>query len=142
MGRHIHDEQIDGGRGDPDRERDFGRGSERRDDLPVLQTIRGIGGRVEPTVEPMAGSLELLAGDGAAVQSTGLTVAAITPDLVPVILQAVHGLTGVTVAAPEPGQIAAWTAIDSRLRPVRVILWPEPDLQPQFINQEAGDGNA
>jgi len=85
--------------------------------------------------EPIRGSLELITGTGPDAESRGLVVAGATVDTVPIILTAVHGLTDVATAIAEAGQEAAWTATDARQRPVRVVLWREPDIADTLIGQ-------
>lgn len=90
--------------------------------------------------EPIRGSIELITGTDPATESLGMTVAAATPDAVPLIVAAVYGLSSISPATAADGQVAAWTAMDPQLRPVRVILWPEPEPASQYLNQEATDG--
>lgn len=80
---------------------------------------------------PVKGSLELITNpqDPATATSDGMVVEAMTTDLVPTLIRAVYGLTGIQQADPADGQIAAWTATNARFQPVTVILWPETEPQ-------------
>lgn len=88
----------------------------------------------------MAGSIELLVGtDPNNTESIGMTVKAATVDLVPMIVTAVHGLTGIApVDPPRAGVVAEWTATNERLQPVTILLHEEPDIDLTLI----GEGTA
>lgn len=84
--------------------------------------------------DPIRGSLELITNPGQMdATSDGMTVEAVTVELVPTLVAAVYGIADLTPADPENTQIAAWTGTDSRLRPIRCVLWPEP---PPYVPQE------
>ena len=86
----------------------------------------------EPT--PFRGSIEVLIGAEPNTQSLGMAVQAATVDLVPVIVAAVHGLTGIAaVNPPRAGVVAEWTATNDRQQPVTVLLHQEPDID-QTLN--------
>jgi hypothetical protein len=87
---------------------------------------------------PVKGSLELITNpqDPASATSDGMVVEAMTTDLVPTLIRAVYGLTGIQTADPADGQLAAWTAENARLQPVRVNLWPETEPQGREVTDE------
>lgn len=93
------------------------------------------------------GSLEIITNPHLeTAASVGLPVQAMDPDLVPALLAAVYGLAEVTEIDPDPGQVATWTAVDPQLRPVRCVLWQEPDIDQTLIGsilamiaEEGGD---
>lgn len=81
--------------------------------------------------QPIKGSIELLTGDGEQTASDGLTVQAATAALVPLIMSAVHGLTGITATlAPRAGVVAEWTATNDRQQPVTVLFHRGPEDTP------------
>lgn len=100
--------------------------------------------------DPIRGSIEVKWGLGPNDESRGLAVAKVTVDAVQMLLEQVHGFGNVQVVEPlpptyhedgtvdYPGEIGAervWTAIDARQRPVRVILWRDPDINETLIGQ-------
>lgn len=86
---------------------------------------------------PVKGSLEVITNpDLPTATSEGMVVEAMPTDLVPTLIRAVYGLTGIQEAEPGNGQLAAWTAENARLQPVRVNFWPETEPQGRDVPQE------
>jgi hypothetical protein len=90
---------------------------------------------------PLKGSLEIVTNpaDPTTATSDGMVVEAMTTDLVPTLIRAVYGLTGIQSAEPAEGQVAAWTATNARLQGVRVNFWPETLPQGRDVPEGALD---
>lgn len=75
--------------------------------------------------EPIEGSVEVKTADG---MSIGVPGQRWTLDVVPVVLEALHGITGMESVTPEQvptGRTpeAQWTATDANNQHVHVFLW-------------------
>lgn len=87
--------------------------------------------------DSIKGSLEIITNpDQPTATSDGMVVEAMTTELVPTLIRAVYGLTGIQEAEPADGQLAAWTAENARLQPVRVNLWPQTEPQGREVPNE------
>lgn len=87
-------------------------------------------------MDTIKGNIEIVTGTPPNDTSTGITVEAATPDLVPTIVGALYGLTGLSPGTPEGDQqVAVWTGQDNQFRPVRVVLWREPPFDETMIGQ-------
>jgi len=84
------------------------------------------------------GSVELIINpeDPDTATSVGTVVEQATASDVPTLMRILHGITDLEPAEPDNGQqVAIWTGQTPQFRPVRVILWREPDHDETLIGQ-------
>lgn len=86
---------------------------------------------------PIMGSIEIVTMHG---QSIGVPGQRWTPAIVPVVLEALQGITGLTtvVSGPQPtGRTpeAQWTGIDADNQSVTVMLWRDVPFDETVIAQ-------
>lgn len=94
----------------------------------------------------MAGTVELLIGSGETMTSEGLPGVALTVDLVPAIVGALKGYTGIAEAAPveRAGRlpVAEWTAQTPDGRDAVVVLWEEVPFEETAHGKALAAANA
>lgn len=78
-------------------------------------------------MEHFAGGVEILTSDG---QSLAVAGRRWMPAVVPAVVEALHGVTGLVASAPETRPTgrtpeAQWTGVDASNQPVTVLLWRE-----------------
>ncbi len=82
----------------------------------------------DPANQPVKGSIEILTGTEPNVTSVGLAVTAVTPEMVPMLVEAIHGIPAAKPAKPGKANRRVkgeWTATGDRQQPVRIILHEE-----------------
>ena len=87
--------------------------------------------------EPIIGSIEIRTTDD---QSIGVQGTRWTLDAVPVVLEALHGITGLEEAEPEEQPTgrtpeAQWQGVDANNQDVSVLLWRETPYEETAIAQ-------
>lgn len=88
-------------------------------------------------MDPFIGGVEILTSSG---ESLGVAGQRWTPDVVPAVVDALHGVRGLVAGTPEPQQTgrmpqAQWTGVDASNQPVTVLLWKEDPYEETAIAQ-------
>lgn len=87
--------------------------------------------------QPIIGSIEIQTADGISI---GVTGARWTLDVVPVVLETLHGITGmasVTAEQQSTGRTpeAQWSAVDANNQSVQVMLWRDIPYEETAVAQ-------
>lgn len=87
-------------------------------------------------------SIEILTAIGESIGYPGVNL---TAENVPVVVEALAGITALETVAPEEqptGRIPEhqWTGKDAKNQSVTVFLWPEAPAPPIFPNPEDSEG--